>query len=200
MIDDMYNVMARINEIKGRFGLGKKMENQLPANEPVSGQTFGQMTDSAIDLMSKDLNIDPDASFSKNDIDRIVNYYASKKNISPALVRSVIKAESDYNINAMSPKGAMGLMQLMPETAMGLGIENPFDPEQNIKGGVTLLKDLLDNYKGDYRLALAAYNAGKGNVDRSGGIPDFKETKDYVRKVIDFYVTDEGKVANKSME
>lgn len=195
MIDDMYNVMARINEIKGRFGLNKKTATVLPVNEPVSGETFGQMTDSAIDMMTKELNIDPDAELSKKDIDRIVNYYASKKNIPAGLVRSVIKAESDYKINAMSPKGAMGLMQLMPETAMGLGIENPFDPEQNIKGGVTLLKDLLDNYKGDYRLALAAYNAGKGNVDRAGGIPDFKETKDYVRKVIDFYVSDEGKIS-----
>lgn len=195
MIDDMYNVMARINEIKGRFGLNKKTATALPVNEPVSGETFGQMTDSAINMMTKELNIDPDAELSKKDIDRIVNYYASKKNIPAGLVRSVIKAESDYKINAMSPKGAMGLMQLMPETAMGLGIENPFDPEQNIKGGVTLLKDLLDNYKGDYRLALAAYNAGKGNVDRAGGIPDFKETKDYVRKVIDFYVSDEGKIS-----
>jgi soluble lytic murein transglycosylase-like protein len=194
MIDDMHNVMARIHEIKGRFGLNRKTEEKLPVNEPVSGQTFGQMTDNAIDIMKKDLNIDPDADLTKKDIDRIVNYYASKKNIPAGLIRSVIKAESDYNVNAMSPKGAMGLMQLMPETAMGLGIENPFDPEQNIKGGVTLLKDLLDNYKGDYRLALAAYNAGKGNVDRAGGVPDFKETKDYVRKVIDFYVSDDGKV------
>lgn len=195
MIDDMYNVMARINEIKGRFGLNRKEQNTLPANEPVSGQTFGEMTDSAIEMMTKDLNIDSDAELSKNDIDRIVNYYAAKKNVPASLVRSVIKAESDYNVNAMSPKGAMGLMQLMPETAMGLGIENPFDPEQNIKGGVTLLKDLLDNYKGDYRLALAAYNAGKGNVDRAGGVPEFSETKDYVRKVIDFYVSDDGKVS-----
>jgi len=194
MIEDMYNVMARITEIRGRFGLNRKTENQIPATEAVSGQTFGQMTDNAIDLMTKDLNIDPDAELTKKDIDKIVNYYSAKKNISPALVRSVIRAESDYNINAMSPKGAMGLMQLMPETAMGLGIENPFDPEQNIKGGVSLLKDLLDNYKGDYRLALAAYNAGKGNVDRAGGVPDFKETKDYVRKVIDYYVSDDGKV------
>ena len=191
----MYNVMARINEIKGKFGLKRKTQEQLPPNEPVSGQTFGQMTDNAVGIMKKDLNIDPDAELTKSDIDRIVNYYASKKNIPAGLVRSVIKAESDYNVNAMSPKGAMGLMQLMPETAMGLGIENPFDPEQNIKGGVTLLKDLLENYKGDYRMALAAYNAGKGNVDRAGGVPDFKETKDYVRTVIDFYVSDDGKVS-----
>ncbi len=195
MIDDMYNIMARINEIKNRFGLNKKTENQLPVNEPVSSQAFGQMTDNAIGLMTKDLNIDSDAELSRNDIDKIVNYYSAKKNIPPDLVRSVIKAESDYNINAMSPKGAMGLMQLMPETAMGLGIENPFDPEQNIKGGVTILKDLLDNYKGDYKLALAAYNAGKTTVDRAGGVPDFNETKNYVRKVIDYYVSDEGKVS-----
>ncbi len=193
MMDDIYNVMARINEIRGRFGLNKKNEVQpLPSNQPVSGQTFGQMTDNAIDMMTKDLNIDPDAPLSKSDIDKIADYYASRKNVPAGLVRSVIKAESDYNVNAMSPKGAMGLMQLMPETAMGLGVENPFDPEQNIKGGVTLLKDLLDNYKGDYRLALAAYNAGKGNVDKAGGVPDFRETKDYVRKVIDFYVSDDG--------
>lgn len=191
MIEDMYNVLARINEIKARFGLNKK-EVQPQANS--SAQSFGAMVDSSSELLKKELNIDPDKPLSKADIDRIVDYYANKNNVPASLVRSIIKAESDYNPDAISPKGAMGLMQLMPETVMSLGIENPFDPEQNIKGGITFFKDLLNSYKGDYKLALAAYNAGKGNVDKYGGIPDFKETKDYVRKVIDYYVSDEGKI------
>ncbi|HOP61871.1 MAG TPA: lytic transglycosylase domain-containing protein [Spirochaetota bacterium] len=195
MIDEMYNVMARINEIRNRFGLSKKKEVEIPSENKVSGQSFQQMTDNAISTMKGELNIDNDAELTQKEINRIADYYASKKNIPAGLVRSIIKAESNYNVDALSPKGAMGLMQLMPETAMGMGIENPFNPEQNIKGGVTLLKGLLDDYHGDYKLALAAYNAGKGNVERAGGVPDFRETKDYVKKVIDFYVSDEGKIS-----
>jgi len=194
MLDEMYNVMARITELKNRFGLNGKKGIEISEAKSVSGETFRQMTDNTIKTMNGELNIDADAELTENDINRIADYYSSKKNIPSSLVRSIIKAESDYNVNALSPKGAMGLMQLMPETAMGLGIENPFNPEQNIKGGVTLLKGLLDDYRGDYKLALAAYNAGKGNVDRAGGVPDFRETKDYVKKVIDFYVSDEGKI------
>ncbi|HOK00919.1 MAG TPA: lytic transglycosylase domain-containing protein [Spirochaetota bacterium] len=191
MIEDMYNVLARINEIKGRFGLNKVASTP---EVKAATQSFSDMVDNSSILLKKELNIDPDKPLSKGDIDKIVEYYASRNNVPASLVKSIIKAESDYNPEAISPKGAMGLMQLMPETVMSLGIENPFDPEQNIKGGIIFFKDLLNSYKGDYKLALAAYNSGKGNVDKYGGVPDFKETKDYVRKVIDYYVSDEGKI------
>ncbi len=184
MIEDMFNAMARINEIKSRFGLSKP-------KEAVPGQTgdlsFSRMTDEAVNLLNSDSGVYEEGSASREDIDKLVNYYSQRKGVPASLVHSVIKTESDYNSEAISPKGAMGLMQLMPETAMGLGVENPFNPEENIKGGVSLLKSLLDNNKGDYKLALAAYNAGQGNVDKAGGIPKFKETQDYVKKVIDLY-------------
>jgi len=189
MIEDMYNAMARINEIKSRFGLNK---SKVVIPDSANDQRFGQMTDDAVSLLNND-GVYEEGSLSKNDIDKLVNYYSRKKGIPASLVRSVIKAESDYNAEALSPKGAMGLMQLMPETAMGLGVENPFNPEENIKGGVTHLKSLLDNYKGDYKLALAAYNAGQGNVDKAGGVPNFKETREYVKKVIDLYTEESNK-------
>jgi soluble lytic murein transglycosylase-like protein len=113
--------------------------------------------------------------------------YAARNRVSPALVTAVIETESSYNPRAVSPRGAMGLMQLMPEVARDLGVENPFEPEENIRGGVTLLRRLLDKYHGDQRLALAAYNAGEGAVDRSGGVPDFPETREYVNRVINAY-------------
>jgi soluble lytic murein transglycosylase-like protein len=190
-IEDMYNVMSRINEIKSRFGLNPKSKVTIP--ESGSNQNFGQMTDDAVSILNNDFGVYEEGSVSKTDIDKIVNYYSQKKGVPAPLVRSVIQAESEYNPEAISPKGAMGLMQLMPETAMGLGVENPFNPEENIKGGVTLLKNLLDNYKGNYKLALAAYNAGQGNVDKAGGIPNFKETKEYVKKVTDLYKEESGK-------
>ena len=111
MIEDMYNVLARINEIKGRFGLNKVASTP---EVKATTQSFSDMVDNSSILLKKELNIDPDKPLSKGDIDKIVEYYASRNNVPASLVKSIIKAESDYNPEAISPNGAMGLMQLMP--------------------------------------------------------------------------------------
>src|SRR5207247_4986268 len=107
--------------------------------------------------------------------------------MNPALVRAVIQAESAYDPDAVSPKGAMGLMQLMPEMAWSLNVVNPYDPKQNITGGVRHLRYLLDRFGGNLELALAAYHAGESRVSRESRIPRISETQQYVRKVIRFY-------------
>lgn len=118
---------------------------------------------------------------------RLIDTAAQEYRVDPALIRAVVKAESDYNPKAISSAGALGLMQLMPRTAQDLAVKNPFDPEQNIRGGVQYLRYLLDRFKGDTTLAVAAYHAGEQNVDRHGGIPPIVATQEYVKRVTKFH-------------
>jgi soluble lytic murein transglycosylase-like protein len=113
----------------------------------------------------------------------MISEHARREQVAVDLVRAVIQVESAFNPRAISNKGAMGLMQLMPATAHELGVRNPFDPDQNIRGGTAYLRRLLDRFDGNVELALAAYNAGMGNVEKYGDVPPFKETKNYVKKV-----------------
>jgi soluble lytic murein transglycosylase-like protein len=120
-------------------------------------------------------------------IDQLVDQTANRYQVDPKLVHAIIRVESDYDPKAVSSKGAMGLMQLIPATAQRFGVANPFDPKQNLDGGVNYLKRLLGLFQGDLNLSLAAYNAGEHSVQRDGGIPAIPETQKYVRKVTEIY-------------
>jgi soluble lytic murein transglycosylase-like protein len=118
------------------------------------------------------------------DYSQLIEAASKKYNISSNVIKAIITAESGFNSTAVSRTGAMGLMQLMPETAEALGVRNAFDPSENINGGVRYLRDMLSEFDGNLELALAAYNAGPNSVKKYGGIPPYEETQNYVRKVM----------------
>jgi hypothetical protein len=136
---------------------------------------------------SSEASVLPSYSRNKNAFDQLIRQAAQQHGISEGLIKAVMHTESGFNINARSPVGAQGLMQLMPATARRFNVSNAYDPQQNIFGGARYLSWLLKRFNGNTQLAVAAYNAGEGNVDKYGGVPPFRETQDYVRRVTSRY-------------
>ena len=126
-------------------------------------------------------------SIDRISLDRIIDYASERFNIEDSLIRAIIKVESDFNPNAVSSAGAQGLMQLMPDTANLMNVQNVFDPQENIIAGTKYLFLLLEKFDNNIKFALAAYNAGEKAVRENNGIPDYPETIDYIKKVLDYY-------------
>jgi soluble lytic murein transglycosylase-like protein len=141
--------------------------------------------DGTLQMVNRGINRPAAASRrSRPELDGLIDTHAQRQGLDPELVRAVVLVESSYNPTARSTKGAMGLMQLMPATASSLQVEDPYDPEENLRGGTIYLRRLLDRYDGDLEMALAGYNAGPQAVDRHRGLPPYPETHEYVDRVL----------------
>jgi len=194
---NMSLVLGRIEEIerKGRSFSG--IENSSDLNK-VKKERFVDLFEEEVKKVNRSndlpfLSIDDPSdaripgtrkTMNKTDWDKYISRYSKEYGVNEDLIRAVIKVESANNPNALSRKGAMGLMQLMPQTAKMLGVNDAWDPEQNIRGGVKYLSQLSDKFNGDIEKMLAGYNAGPGRVDQYNGIPPFAETQNYVKKIM----------------
>jgi soluble lytic murein transglycosylase-like protein len=135
-------------------------------------------------VTGKDVTNATSKSMDKPELEQLIAEVGQRYKVDANLIRQVVLAESSFDSKAVSPAGAMGLMQLMPETARSYGVNNPLDPLQNLEGGTRFLRDLLDRFNGNLPLALAGYNAGPGAVDKYNGIPPYRETQNYVNKIL----------------
>ncbi len=215
MTEGINNVFDRISEIKS---MGKSFNKSV---KPEALADFENMLkekmsaddakkDSSITTIHPFLNPIPSVSDIQtldsvnsisespvNDAEKIklinskIKEKSAKYNVSEKLINAVIRVESNFDQHAVSRVGAMGLMQLMPKTALEMGVNKPFDIEDNIEGGVKYMRLLLDKYDGDVVKSLAAYNAGPTRVDNAGGVPDIKETQDYVKKINNILINQE---------
>ena len=181
--------LRRINTIESQFQEMVNFGNDINQTD----SDFQRILDSAYE---KEYGKKPEVSqripssgnnLSHGDIDKLIDKYSEQNNLDPDFVKAVVKQESGFNPNAKSHCGAMGLMQLMPATAQGLGVTNAYDAEQNIYGGTKYLKGLMDRFDNNKELALAAYNAGPNAVKKYNGIPPYRETQNYVKNVMASY-------------
>lgn len=172
--------LQRISSIEQKF------QRLIGAEINTPDKDFQKILDSSMDKASSGVKAyGPDVS--KSEINELIEEYSDKNGLDSDFVRAVVKQESGFNEKATSHCGAMGLMQLMPGTAKGLGVKNPYDAEQNVAGGTKMLSNLLKTYGGNKELVLAAYNAGGGAVKKYGGIPPYQETQNYVKNVLSIY-------------
>lgn len=165
--------LQRISAIENQF---QKLTGEAPKKV---NKDFQSILNSSIADYGEDV--------SKDEINQLIDKYSGQNGLDADFVRAVVKQESGFNEHATSRCGAAGLMQLMPGTAKGLGVVNPYDAEDNVKGGTKMLANLLKTYGGNKELALAAYNAGGGAVKKYGGIPPYGETQRYVKNVLSIY-------------
>ena len=180
MLENLLQVFNKIHVIEEKFGQlsGNKIDNVPPSMSKESAPSFQEALKEA-----KGEKADKGYPYQYAEL---INNAAQKYGIDTKLIESIIKAESDFNPKAISPAGACGLMQLMPQTARMVGVKNIFFPEENIEGGTKYLKDLLEKFNQNLPLALAAYNAGPETVKKAGGIPSIIETQNYVARVLKY--------------
>lgn len=175
-MDGIAKVIQRISSIEQRFGIS----NGRGGTEGGFAATLQEAKALQNPSMAETKIYDA----SSQDIVKMLQFSAKQNGIDPKLAIAVAKNESGFSPGVVSPAGAIGVMQLMPETARGLGVKDPYDPRQNVDGGVRYLKQLLQTFGGDAEKAVAAYNAGPQAVEAYGGVPPYSETKNYVRKVM----------------
>jgi cell wall-associated NlpC family hydrolase len=180
------SVLARVGEIQSQLAAYAPAELPAPTTD-AAGQSFQTMLDSSFGTAPPPPGTSTASGLGEpSPYDADIVAAATANGVSPALVKAVVRAESGFDPNAVSRAGAQGLMQLMPSTAAGLGVTDPFDPKQNLMGGAKFLRQLLDRFGGDPSKALAGYNAGPGAVEKYGGIPPYEETQAYVPKVLGY--------------
>ncbi len=181
---DNYNTEETEENTGYRDPVTGRMVRYIDVADSSDGNSGSDGSDKKVQGTSSAGQAVPASSMKKTKHDAYFKAAAKKYNVSESLLKAIAKAESDFNPDCVSSAGAMGVMQLMPETAKGLGVDDPFDPEQNIMGGAKCISLKLKEFKGDVKLALAAYNAGSGAVRRNGGVPSYCNT--YINRVLSY--------------
>ena len=178
--------LRRLSSIENNFNRILGTDDNVSVPDKSAAKEFKAILD---EKMSENKETVEKTTFknSREDIENLINKYAQKNNLDPDFIKAVVKQASGFNPDAKSKCGAMGLMQLMPQTAKGLGVIDAFDPEQNIDGGTRYLKSMMNRFNNDPKLALAAYNAGPAAVQKYGDIPPYRETQNYVKNILSSY-------------